>query len=452
MKVLSSVQQYANPYNTQVERLITTKDKSEYAKRLEASVHFYESDPIASTVINRMSDLCNSTMRLRRGDCSSLEFAYFESVLELLQPVLKDVATQYFLAGMAIIDYTLTRETGSTFAKVLGKNKLQFPTKIWIRDPSTITLRRMPATNERAVFVRIPQEEIYFVMNEGVFPDGTEDKSHYHYIVTNYPEYVNAIRQGQVMFPLPHVKPILRKILPNNDYPQPYLSTSLNAFKHKERLKELDYSIASKALEAIQLIRAGSDEFPLTEGDTTLQDLKMQIDSRKLTAVGRESVYTLYANHTIDISWVYPPLELLLSKDKYEAPDADIYMGMGFSRVLLVGESAKSNSGSGVTSVIGPLSSLEEARNSIIHWVNSFFKVLMEANKMSNVPTVYYHPISRVDITTLVQNVRDLIETQVVSPSFMQEQIGIDYENTEVDNTVQVTTNTNVPDSTPTGV
>lgn len=399
-----------------------------YEEELFQSRFFYRFDPTASTVLNRMAELSAGKVKNRRDECSDEEFYYFEALSDKLTALFSLCALEYLISGMAIPDYGTTRVMGNKLNTSLGRKRYTVPDKMWARNPENIVLKRVPFGADRRVYLRIPPEEAAFIRNKGEYPDGTQDKDLYEMLKKEFPEYVKAITVDNLsIIPLPNIRPILRKIMPNSDYPQPFLVPALAAMKHKLRIKEMDHSIATKAVEAILHIKAGSDEFPVTDEDTILDDLKTQMQARSYNAAD-QLFYKLYTDHTIELKYVYPELEALLTPAKYEAVDSDIFMAMGFSRVLLVGESAKSNAGAGPQIILGPLSMLQEIRDRLLEWTRMLYKELADENNFTHVPTPFFDPLVASDMTTLVSNAATALKSGVISKNTYAALYGSDFE------------------------
>ena len=397
-----------------------------YEEELFQSRFFYRCDPTASTVLNRMAELAAGKIKNRKDDCTDEEFAYFNSLIERITILLSTCALEYLISGMAVPDYGTVRVMGNRLDPSLSRKRYIVPDHMWVRNPENIILKRVPFGPERRVYLRIPPEEAAFINNKGEYPDGTRDEDLYNTLVRDFPEYIAAIRQGKSQIPLPHVRPILRKIMPTNDYPQPFLVPALAAMKHKLRIKEMDHSIATKAIEAILHIKAGNDEFPVTDEDTILDDLKLQMQARNTNAAD-QLFYKLYTDHTVELEYIYPELEALLTPAKYEAVDSDIFMAMGFSRVLLVGESAKSNAGAGPQIILGPVSMLQEIRDRLLEWIRALYKELAEINNFTHTPAPFFDPLVASDMTTLVSNAPQALKSGVISKNTYAALYGTDF-------------------------
>jgi hypothetical protein len=398
-----------------------------YGEELFQCRFFYRFDPTASTVLNRMAELSAATVRNRRDECTDEEFFYFDALSERITELLNTCALEYLVSGLVIPDYGTTRVMGNKLNTNLGRKRYTVPEHMWVRNPENIVLKRVPFGPERRVYLRKPPEEWSFINNEGIYADGTEDRELYQILVRDFPEYVRAIRDGKSQILLEHVRPILRKIMPNCEYPQPFLVPALAALKHKLRIKEMDHSIATKALEAILHIKAGNDEYPVTDEDTTLSDLQAQMSARSTNAAD-QLLYKLYTDHTVEIKYIYPELQALLTPQKYEAVDADIFMAMGFSRVLLVGESAKSNAGAGPQIILGPLSMLEELRERLLVWVRGLYKELADMNNFTHTPEPFFDPLVASDVSTLLANASTALQAGVISKNTYASMFGTNFE------------------------
>ncbi len=417
-----------------------------YLSEISQCRYFYRYDPVASTVINRMVDMSVTKLRNRRGLCNDEEMFYFNALAKTLYPVLQSASMEYLISGMSIIDYGTKRIMGQKLHPSLGRVRYVVPDSMWVRNPENIVLKRVPGSMKRQVFIRIPDEERTFIMNEGVRSDGTEDKDAYIALITQFPDYVRMVRDNVRLIPLDNVHPILRRIMPTSDWPQPYLVPALAPMKHKMRIKQMDFSIATKAIEAIRLVRAGSDEYPVVDDDSTLSEIRTQMQARPNSGAGDvEQIYSLFTNHTIDISWVYPPIDALLSDVKYVEPNSEIFMAMGFSKLLMTGETGRSNSGNSVAATMGPVSALNEMRANIIAWIERLYVDLADANGFKNTPDPIFSTIAAADTVALAQYAIEAVKLGALSKDTLARMFGSDFE-TEHE---QIEAEAGVTDDTP---
>lgn len=403
--------------------------KRNYHDMLPLVRWFYENDPIAGTVVNRMAEMSITVIRNRKKtktNSAEVEpeiMAFFDALVEELDSFLKIAALEYLLHGMAIPDYTTVKMRGDKISEKLGRKRYTTIEKIWVRNPEYIELRRKPVGMDRQVFYRVPNDEIVFIQNKGIRTDGTMDKEAYQYLVDNYPDFVNAIQNGVTKFPLDNVRPIYRKQNSYDDYPIPFLQNALKSLQHKEYLKSMDRSIASRAIEAMRHVRVGNDTYPADDEDIAEVDKLITQN----TSSG-ERVFNLFTNHTVEIEWIFPPLEALLNEAKYAEPNSDIFLGLGFPRILTVGETAKSNAADNKIASLGPKATLEDLRKAVIVWLKKLYLELAEINNFDRVPEPYFSPISTTDITALIQFAIQALTAGAISKDTVSQLYGSDYE------------------------
>jgi hypothetical protein len=348
---------------------------------------FYTFDPLAGTVIERMSDMAITEVRNRRkgkrnvNAIDDVTLSYYNAIAKRLRGFYKQVALEYFIHGMAVPDYTLERIRGDILSEHLGRKRVWVPTNAWVRNPENIVIKRRPVGIERKAYLKIPADDIQFVKNKGRYADGNYDPSGYQYLVDTFPEYVAAINAGRTTILLDTVRPILRKPNSYADYPTPFLTKAIKALQHKEAIKQMDRSIANRAIEAIRHIKVGDKDFPADNDD--IAATRQQIEQGSSNA---ERVYNLITNHTIAIDWILPPLESLLNAAKYDEPNADIFLGLGFPRVLTVGETLRSNSSDSKIAALGPKSTLEDLRDTILEWTVGLYEELAERIGFTAIP------------------------------------------------------------------
>lgn len=409
---------------TQVRRL---NARNKFQNEVEECRHFYRYDPLVSTVINRMVDMANGPVKNRRGSCSEVEIQFYKHIAGYISDITKDIMLEYLLTGVAVVDHGFTRAMGTKLGVDNSRKRYYTLDPLWVRNTENILLKRQPATQDRAVFIVVPQYESSFIQNKGVYPDGSEDKERYNMLVARFPRYIKSLSEGKTEIRLDHVMPITRKQLSSEDFPQPFLSPVLSALKHKWRIKQMDYSLATRAINGILHVAVGSDSFPTTEDDPAIEEIRQQMATRPTNTANQEPVYTLYTNHTVNMKWVYPPLDALLSEEKYREPNAEILMGLGFPQKFITGESARSNAG-GSSSSTGPIATLEEMRRDILKWVRYVYKLLAELNGFENVPEPYFPRIPNEALNDLIRYALVGYKSKLFSQDTIYQMFGTNFE------------------------
>jgi len=406
-----------------------TANLGKYHDIIKTCRWFYKFDPIAGTVINRMADMAVTVVKNRKKTKLNADQvdesiqAFYDALLMQLRPIIKQIAVEYFLHGMAVPSYTLRRVRGDLLSEKLGRTRYTTIDQIWLRNPDNLELKRRPVGTDRQVWLKIPKADIELVQNKGVRSDGSEDKEAYNYLITHFPDYVAAIRNGRTKFLLEDAIVIMRKANSFEDYPSPFLTNALAALQHKAYLKTLDRSIASRAIEAIRHVKVGDKDFPATDDDITA--VEEQLLSNSSTG---ERIFNFITNHTIDMLWVLPPLDVLLNEAKYAEPNADIFLAMGFPRILTTGETLRSNSSDSKIASLGPKATLEDMREAIIAWLRVIYATLAEKNNFKRFPEPYFAPIATSDYTALVQFAVDSMSAGAISKDTIAQLYGSDFE------------------------
>ena len=395
---------------------------------------FYKHDPTAGTVINKMVDFAISpsgkdALVNQKSYCTDSEYAVFDSISPMLEEFFRNVCLEYLLSGLVIPHYEWVRVSGARLTdKLNSRTRVWIPDNIWFRDPATITVKSSPIPNKKDYYVKVSAATVQFIKNKGKRPDGTWDTETYNALVTNYPAFVAAIQSQKGIkteIRLENIRPILGKCLPEDPYPIPYMINALEALMHKRNLRKMDYSIAARVIAAIQLIKLGSKEFPITD-EKDFNFIKEQMNYR--TAKGSaEKVFQLFANHTLVIEWVAPDTAAMLNGDKYNTVDDDIIAGFGFPRTLITGETIRSNvEGGSDVATFSPIATLEAIRAKLLAWTVELYQEIKERNGFKSAPIPSFTPTrlySMIDLNTIT---RDLYREGSISRKTRVQLQGID--------------------------
>lgn len=398
--------------------------KYTYHEIIKYCRYFYENDTIVGTVVDRMVDMAITRLRNRKDKNGGEQAAeYFNQVAERIQPHLKYLALEYFIHGMAVPEVTYEIIMGNRVDPTLGRKRVIFPKELWVRNLEYIKLRRKPVGLERAVFLEVPEEDISFIITKGQRRDGSDDREGYLQLKREFPQYVKAVEAGQRQFLLENARPLYRKLKSYDDYPKPFLRNALFALQHKYYLKVMDRSIAARASELLRHVKIGSDTFPATD-----DDIKATEQVLATASVTGDRVFNLFTNHTIEINWVTPPLEALLNEAKYIEPNADIFLALGFPRILAVGETLRSNASDNKIAALGPISTLNDLRDAILQWVEGLYKELATQNGFNWYPKPFFSPIALQDVTALTQLAIQAQQIGAISKDTIAQLYGTTYE------------------------
>jgi len=325
---------------------------------------------------------------------------------------------EYLITGLVIpeVGYARIATNDLPGFNVKKKETLYLPQKLWIRDPATIEIRTSWAINEPTYYVEVPPELIKFILTDGELDNGKEDRELYKQLVALYPDFVKKVKAGYKKIKLENDLIIRRKPLSDSPYPTPYLFPALEALKHKRNLRRMDYSIASRVISAIMLVKLGSDDFPVTEDDTDqFEAIKNQLLWRGNYGKDIERIFELFANHTLEIEWIFPPTDALLSDKKYAEVNQDIFFSLGFPRILTTGETERSGSSDPEFASMSPVKSMENMRNKILLVMKDIVKRISEGNSLKDIPDVRFSPINLHSFNNFVEGMSKLYETGNIS-------------------------------------
>ena len=164
--------------------------------------------------------------------------------------------------------------------------------------------------------------------------------------------------------------------------------SALELLIHKRNLRAMDYAMISRVIDAILHVKVGNDTFPLTEEDDDIIDELQSQFNRNRNVNNQERVFQFFTNHTVEISWVIPPLDALLDSGKYAEINQEILYSLGFPKFLVTGEKDKSNTGSTSSALLSPVNSMTAVRNEFALFLNAIFIEMSSRNSFSEVPAV----------------------------------------------------------------
>lgn len=390
---------------------------------------FYHWSPLCSTVVNRMAEMAVTAIKNNRNFSSDEEMAYYNFLAPRLAPLLRKAALVYLLDGLALPAYDTQQIKGGRLGLKTGDKssrvRYTIPSKLWVRNNENIILRRDFSGTSKRVFLQVPSDEVYFIKSKGKYEFGGEDEERYLALVKNMPSYVAMVEQGVTEIPLDTFL-IERKPLPYEDYPQPFLVPALKPLKRKARLEEMDDGIAIRAISAILHVKVGSDKSPAEEEE--LIEIEAAFSPRSDGNGTPEQAYAIFTDSRVSSEWIYPPLESLYSDTKYNEVNAELFSALGFSRILLVGETLRSNSAQSVTSTLGPIAALEEIQANLAEWVEWLYEEMAERNGFENWPRPEFTPISSSEQIALIQNAILALQAGVLSQDFVASLYGTDFE------------------------
>jgi hypothetical protein len=407
------------------EKLVVPKD---YHQVVRMCYDFYQRGGIVATVVNRLAEFTITEIRNGQRDTSDEINAYYSALLRKnpsrLMRFLRQMALEYYLTGMVLPKVDWEEKTGAEISPDLRKSKVyEFPS--FDLYPPLLVDVRWAGWGQKSFWLKIPEKDIRLIRNRG--SRIKEQQLKYQQWADNYPSFVNMIINGADSYEIKDSDPILRKEISISPYPTPYLFPVLEPLIFKQQLRRMDFAVASRVINAILLVKEGSDDFPLTEENSgNLDKLKEQIQARAGNPLLMERLFMLFTNHTTSLEWITPDIGALLNRDKYQQINEELEDGLGFTTVLLTGESRQAQASEVSTWAIQP--QMEEFRSMAIEWMTDLYKEAKDRNSFSKVPAPKFTPIKLQDYVKTAAVFAALFGEGNVSRTTRDEMAGIDLE------------------------
>jgi hypothetical protein len=392
---------------------------------------YYRRDPIASTVVNKMVEIGITTIIFDKGKLSDNEFRIFTGLKDKLNEFMELCALEYLLSGLVVpeVKYTQAKKEDLMDLGIKKYETLTVPVSMWLRDPTTIKIEDTILSDEPSYFVVLPDNMVFFIQNKGVYPDGNKDPDLYNKLITYYPEFVAQVLAGNKEVLLENDKIVRRKVITGSPYPTPYLYPALEALRHKRNIRRMDYSIASRAIEAIQLIQLGNDLYPVVEGEEgVFDDIREQMSYRNTSGKNMERIFQLFANHTLQINWIYPDMSALLNERKYMEVNQDIFFGLGFPRILTTGETERTQTSNSEFATLSPEKSMINMQNQMLKILKKITKEISIYNGFKDIPKVRFDKINLHSMADFISMMNAMRQANTISDSSYADAFGYNYE------------------------
>lgn len=423
----------ANPWTAEEVDKYATKDVTkEYRATVNSCRFFYRRDPLASVIVNKMVEVAISELQLISGNVPANQFRVYESLIDDLQDFAEDSALEYLISGLLIPEIELVRmpKRELTLRGIKAYPSLYLPASLWVRDPATIIIDSPLIANDLPTYyVEIPDELIHFIKNKGKYKNGNEDKELYQELLRLYPDFVRKVLSGDTKLKLDVDMAIRRKTLSDSPYPTPFLYPALESLRHKRNIRRMDYSLASRVITAIQLVKVGNDEYPLTaEDDQQLEYLRAQMRWRDTNNREIERIFQLFTNHTVTIEWVFPDVTALLDEKKYTNVNSDIMNAFGFPKILITGETDRSQTSDASIAMISPEKTLENIRRKVIRVIRKVIQSVADENGFREVPEIRFSPMNLRSFSEFLQGIQYLYDSGNLSRTDLAKALGYDFE------------------------
>ena len=206
----------------------------------------------------------------------------------------------------------------------------------------------------------------------------------------------------------------------HEQWADPMLWPVMADIQYKNKLRQSDISVCNSIIKAITVFKIGDYKNGFIPSPEYMRKFS------ELLRTPTEAM-TLTWNDAIEVIHSYPPVEKMLSADKYEAVDRDILRGIGVPDILL-GGGGGGNFSNGFLGVRTLLERLEEGRHEVEKWINKQLRMIAEIMGHRDIPKVKFGRMSLRDENAEKQLVLGLLDRNVISVEAVLEVFGEDYE------------------------
>jgi len=422
-----------NPWTDARKTMSKSYGYDEFVQAVSLSRFFYRTEPLASTVLNKLVEFGINDLVFSKNGLTENEFRLFGAIKPRLLEFAEQMALEFLLSGLVVPEVGYKKVTDKNLIFSMGVKKyssIVIPDSLTIRDPKTIKIYSYWLNDQPAYFVKIPDDVFVFVKNKGKFADGKEDKTLYDNLKKFYPDFVKAIERGEKEIQLENPLIIRRKYLSDAPYPIPFIAPALDALQHKRKLRRVDYSIMDKVISAILLARVGNDQYPITdspEDQAVLEDLASKLRMRGNNEQLSERIFQLVTNHTVDLKWIFPDSSILLDTKKYDDINQEILFALGFPRVLITGESLRSGTSNPEIASLSPVNTMTNFREKIIQVIRYICNEVAIRNGFKSAPQVSFATINLYRFSEFVQSLSKLYDISAISRTDFAKQLGFDF-------------------------
>lgn len=189
--------------------------------------------------------------------------------------------------------------------------------------------------------------------------------------------------------------------------------------KFKKLLRDADISLAEGVTNALIVVKLGRSEKGFHPSKKAYRKM---VDMMKNPTKSKTIVW----NDLIDIQQVYPPIEKMLSKDKYQQVNDDIRSGVGMPGVLLAGEGGGFSDS--FLSVKGLMERLETGRQILLALIRGEFEDIANAMGFQRPAMLKMKDMSLSDQEVERRFLLELVDRNVISARTLVERADEDFD------------------------
>lgn len=236
----------------------------------------------------------------------------------------------------------------------------------------------------------------------------------------NLPVDFKKMAEGDGVVPIPKESLYTLHYMKDDheDWADPMIWPVMNDIMYKNQLRAMDMSVANSVINAITIFKLGDIKAGYTPPPQHFA---------KLSEMLRTPTYShnLVWNDAITMESNYPPIEKLLSIDKYRSVDRDILAGLGVPSILVDGAEG-GNFSNAFLQVRTLMERLEEGRNEVLKWIEKELRLIAEVMGHRDIPSVKFGHMSLRDEEAEKKLVIQLMDRNIISAERVHELFDIE--------------------------
>jgi hypothetical protein len=204
----------------------------------------------------------------------------------------------------------------------------------------------------------------------------------------------------------------------HEDWADPMIWPVMNDIMYKNQLRAMDMSVANSVINAITIFKLGDIKNGYAPPPAHFSKLSQMLRTPTYT-------HNIVWNDAITMESNYPPVEKILSIEKYKSVDRDILAGMGVPSILVDG-SEGGNFSNAYLQVRTLLERLEEGRNEVMKWIDREMREIASVMGHRDIPIVKFGSMSLKDENAEKQMIVQLLDRNIISAERVHEVFDIE--------------------------
>src|SRR5690606_29017346 len=348
--------------------------------KMAMAVEAYKGFGIVKNVIDLMCNFASEGLTVIHKTPAIQRFYQRWFEITGMDSVAKHILRSYYKTGnvhiyttMGEIDdatYSKMRSTRGKAKRTVGASKKQIPWQYTILNPFQMELVGNKFIGGSQCVCVLDEER----KNDAGKIYGNDSKSIDDLDATklNLPEEFKSALGGDGVVRLnPNNLHVIQYMKDDHeDWADPMVWPVMNDIIYKNSLRAMDMSVVNSTINAITIFKLGLSK----EGFVAPES-----HYKKLSEMLRTPTYShnLIWNDAISMESNYPPIEKILSIDKYKSVDRDILAGLGIPGILVNGAEGGSLSNA-FLQVRTLLERLEDGRSEVMRWINKQIRIVAE--------------------------------------------------------------------------